>query len=278
MSSLTEETRKAETGQPAGPRACPNCGETVALRFCPRCGQENHDVIVPVRDLLGDVMDEFLKLDSRVFDTLKRLLFRPGALTLEYIAGRRAAYVPPFKLYFLISALFFLMLSYTSDYRSFLKEAEGSGTPVARSTTAPRPTISAEERKYEVAALKLAEWLITNQGMVAFAMVPVFALLLKLVHRRRKRLYIEHLVFAVHLHAFVFLLWTLLLPRFWGVLADPLTLCIPTIYLFIAMRRVYGDGTLGTLWKMAVVGVGYVGVLLTIVMVAMAFFVTRVGA
>ena len=39
-----------------------------------------------------------------------------------------------------------------------------------------------------------------------FFLLPVFALLLKLLYARRKRLYIQHFIFSLHLHAFAYLI------------------------------------------------------------------------
>lgn len=85
-----------------------------------------------------------------------------------------------------------------------------------------------------------------------FAMLPVFALLLKLLYLRSGRFYVEHFVFALHFHAFAFLLSTLLI----GVEQVPGAADVPLIpiaavgwiylYLFLAMRKVYGQGFLRT--------------------------------
>ncbi|MBL7742491.1 MAG: DUF3667 domain-containing protein [Chitinophagaceae bacterium] len=47
--------------------------------------------------------------DSKFFDTLRYLLFRPGFLPKEYINGRRASYLNPIRMYVFTSALFFLI-------------------------------------------------------------------------------------------------------------------------------------------------------------------------
>src|SRR5580658_1431395 len=94
------------------PRTCQNCGTRVDQNFCPNCGQEYTTMIVPIGHLLREVLDLFLLLDSKLLRTLKLLVMRPGFLTNEYIAGRRARYVSPFRLYFVISALYFLAFSF----------------------------------------------------------------------------------------------------------------------------------------------------------------------
>ena len=42
--------------------------------------------------------------------------------------------------------------------------------------------------------------------LVVFLMTPAFAFILWLLHIRSKRYYVEHLVFALHFHAFLYLL------------------------------------------------------------------------
>ncbi len=42
---------------------------------------------------------------------MRYLIGRPGALTREYFAGRRSSYLPPIRLYLIISVVFFLMAS-----------------------------------------------------------------------------------------------------------------------------------------------------------------------
>jgi hypothetical protein len=84
-----------------------------------------------------------------------------------------------------------------------------------------------------------------------FALLPAFALLLKLVYvgRRRRyplrpRLYGEHMVFAAHNHAFFFVMATAMLL----VPAGPLRAAIAVwicVYLLWAMRRVYGGSKAG---------------------------------
>ena len=53
-----------------------------------------------------------------------------------------------------------------------------------------------------------------------FFLLPLFAVSLKLLYLRTKRLYVEHLIFLLHVHAFAFLLLTplLLVPTAWRFL------------------------------------------------------------
>lgn len=95
---------------------------------------------------------------------------------------------------------------------------------------------------------------------VMFALLPVFALLLKVLYVRRRRFYVEHFIFALHVHAFAFALFAAMLllgklPRT-GVLRLGLGLWL-FVYLFLAMRRVYGQGVWRTLAKYLLLGGSY---------------------
>jgi len=90
---------------------------------------------------------------------------------------------------------------------------------------------------------------INNLPQMMFVLLPLFALVLKLLYIRRNRLYVEHLVFALYYHAFVFLLFsatTLLSVGFISTLGALLVV----IYLFLALLRVYRQSVFKTLVKM----------------------------
>jgi len=109
-------------------------------------------------------------------------------------------------------------------------------------------------------------------AQVLFVLMPLFALLLKVFYIFKRRLYMEHLIVALHSHAFVFLSMLLLtlaaLARAWANdaapwLAPPLRwaiiamICWLPLYLFLMQKRVYRQGWLLTTLKFGVIGVCY---------------------
>ena len=90
--------------------------------------------------------------------------------------------------------------------------------------------------------------MIESAPTVMFLLLPVFALLLKLLYIRSNRFYVEHFVFALHYHAFAFVLYTVIIvvPE---VLRPGLLLIWLYLYLPIAMKRVYGQGWFRTSLK-----------------------------
>ena len=109
------------------PDHCLNCGRhPLTTRFCADCGQENTPHAISVAHLAGDVMDEFMKWDGRLFRSLALLLFFPGKLTQEYNAGRRVNYVSPFKMYFVVSAIFVFLLSWNRPPDDIILDGAGA--------------------------------------------------------------------------------------------------------------------------------------------------------
>lgn len=127
------------------------------------------------------------------------------------------------------------------------------------------------------AAWSLGRDVIAHLPKVIFLLLPVFALLLKLLYVRNGWYYAEHLVFALHTHAFAFVIFTLVALLAWGTggaawvgaVATAFQLLIP-VYFVIAMKRVYAQGWLKTLVKVYLLSWMYGTVLIGGVVLAVA--------
>jgi hypothetical protein len=100
-------------------RRCLNCGSVVAGRHCAQCGQAYDVHILSMKEVAGDVTHSLLHLDSRIWQTIKLLVRRPGELTREFIAGRHQRYLPPFRLYLAISVVYFALQALLPGSESF---------------------------------------------------------------------------------------------------------------------------------------------------------------
>ena len=90
-------------------KVCLNCHADLHGRYCHECGQENLEPKETFWHLLTHFAYDVTHFDGKFFSSLKLLLFRPGFLSREYGAGRRAAYLNPIRMYVFTSAFFFII-------------------------------------------------------------------------------------------------------------------------------------------------------------------------
>ena len=108
---------------PVNPKEpCRNCGAEVSERYCSRCGQLASNFHRPFFNLVASSLADTFALDSRLWRTVPMLLFRPGRVTRNYLDGKRARYVPPFRMFLLASLLFFLTVFGLGDQLGWYKD------------------------------------------------------------------------------------------------------------------------------------------------------------
>ncbi len=106
-----------------------------------------------------------------------------------------------------------------------------------------------------------------------FILLPIFALLLKLVYVRRKQNYMRHLVFSIHIHSFIFLVLSLMIALYMMVeanlksLATVFVFAVP-VYIIIALKKVYGQHIGKVISKFFVLSFLYNIVFITVVVLA----------
>lgn len=268
---------------------CLNCGHHVEETYCPHCGQENIELKEDAWHMITHAIADYFHFEHKFFGTIKPLLFKPGQLTVDYVAGKRASFLHPIKLYIFISIVFFIIVFSGSEKKkqesegkaatvteqlekdtlvsddidevkqvlkylpinrskkdSILREVEkeikenGKATinidslPLKKSkfsAFARDETIEQYEKKqralpkdqrdnfiinyfskksiqfnkYPDPGQKIKEDFIKLIPKMMFVLLPLFALILKLVYIRKKRFYYEHLIYSFHTHSAIFL-------------------------------------------------------------------------
>lgn len=311
---------------------CANCGATLAGVYCASCGQRHEPHIHTVAHFAGEAFESISHADSRLWRTLWYLLSRPGFLTRQFLAGHRVSYLPPFRLYLVISVLFFVAVGAPDGEAFQVDVGDDAATPQERvekmrqaadeleqdngpardalkvAAAALRQKAQKEENKalgkdapapvaatrtptkacdglrstepggfnyprlhqacLRVAAdsgAELYKSVVHNIPRAMFVFLPLLGLVMQLLYWRPKRYYVEHLLFLIHNHAFVFLMLTVL----------ALLTMIPVVgghlgllkfaawlymfwYMFRAMRNVYGQRRFITLLKYFAIGFAYV--------------------
>ncbi|MYM94881.1 DUF3667 domain-containing protein [Duganella vulcania] len=316
---------------------CPNCEAVVSGHFCANCGQEAILHHASTREFLHEFIGHYVALEGKLWGTVMRLLFRPGALTLEYIRGRRVRFVQPLRLYLTLSLVFFALMKLTSGFDPGTEESkpepavattaadaarkaakvpsaapgqpEASTPEEADSRRAAEAAIAAMQKDFKLeesasAQAKKAKGgtdvdftLLDKDGdflnrwptlrhkwqafedlpggekgkvftegfyhyapYAIFCLMPVFALMLKVLYLGSGKRFGEHLLFALHTNAFAFFIYSVILVMPFGPVNFVLW-CWLLGYLPWAMRRVYGGsrwgvflrwGTLMTFYSIAI--------------------------
>ena len=346
-------------GELKASEACLNCGTTLTGQYCGNCGQRARSRLISIWELMQEAFGDLLELDSRLWRTLIPLTIRPGKLTRDYLEGRRARFMPPFRTYLVLSIFFFLIAFFdpreelgiffepeadiaeepagdaqiSEDIRDeVLSELVAEGILSADEAELDRgddedsadegdegpefrvsidgAEASSEDDCADIEIEDMPDWLATRltperltavcERMIAddgraflgklldnvpaglFILLPLMALMLKILFPLSKRYYVEHLLFVIHYHAFIFLILSLqiIVGRLTSMASLPaavsaititaVSLYIP-IYLYKSMRRVYEQGHLLTVLKFIVLLVSYFMGLATILLFAALF-------
>ena len=109
---------------------CLNCGARMRGQYCGSCGQRSRSRLISLWELISDAFGDLLEIDSRLWQTLIPLMVRPGRLTYDYLQGRRARFMPPFRMYLVLSLLFFVVAFFDPrEEFGLLFEPEPEPTP-----------------------------------------------------------------------------------------------------------------------------------------------------
>jgi hypothetical protein len=134
---------------------CLNCGTELHGQYCGHCGQRASSRLISLWELTRDAFGDLFELDSRLWRTLVPLLARPGRLTRDYLEGRRARYMPPFRMYLVLSVVFFVVAFFDPrDDLSLLFEPEPEPAPAPEEQAEPdtAPTDAARQKIDELVA------------------------------------------------------------------------------------------------------------------------------
>jgi hypothetical protein len=341
------------------PEACLNCGAPLHGQYCARCGQRARGRLISVWELVRDAIGDLFELDSRLWRTIIPLMFHPGELTHDYLIGRRARFMPPFRTYLVLSIVFFLVAFFDPQQQFGILYENGETAEQQRKTPAEirrevlddlaaegihvpgrvRDQVPAAPEAEKAEPQKQAarsgpnvpvrpdrppnfncdlgdftasgpDWftrrvtkerlqricdtvaadrgrsfinqLLDNIPAALFVLLPLMALILKVLYPLSKRYYVEHLLFVLHFHAFLFLILTLqvLFSRTVALLGFPamltnlsvfvVSLYVP-VYLYKSMRRVYAQGRGITILKYFILVLTYL-VGLTFMLAFAAFY------
>ena len=282
---------RSALGAPAAtPERCANCDAPLSGPYCSQCGQRHEHAVHSFWHFVQEGFEDFTHTDSRLWRTLSALVFRPGFLTREFLQGRRARFLPPVRLYLVLSLAFFVTASFLTQRPGgggtrLIELSSGSGSVTTRQIDMTpalagqvctqilqqMPWLRSLGPRSEASCVSaignggrsLDESVLHNVPRAMFLFLPLLGLVMKALYRRPPRHYVEHLLFFVHNHALIFLALTLY-ALLAAILPAPVTLALGAAlwiyvpaYFFVSMLRVYGQGWAATAGKLAVLSCAY---------------------
>ncbi|MFV0238011.1 MAG: DUF3667 domain-containing protein, partial [Flavobacteriales bacterium] len=108
---------------------CLNCHYTIleSHNFCSNCGQKNNLNRYTIYNLIYDFLYSFVSYDSKLRTSVQAFLKQPGIIAKDFVNGKRARYVNPFRLYFTFSILLILIITSAINYDE-IKSSEDTTT------------------------------------------------------------------------------------------------------------------------------------------------------
>jgi hypothetical protein len=330
-------------------RQCLNCGEILPGLYCTNCGQKDVSYSKPLGSVLSLFFDSWFSVDNRTLRSIFPLLFKPGYLSAQFVAGRRMSYASPIKLYLFSSICYFFLFNISlrtdsmadaysaynekmlnqallnqqdainkaealrNTYRADLpanKEDTASNkedTPSIKEDTAsnkedtasniegaasnkegalliPKTSVTSNVPSKNKLAGRIGEKvknpenlrssLIKGFSYMFFVLMPLFALLLKWIMGKKKQYYFDHLVLAVHFHAFALLFFSfLLLTRMiLGLTITEYLFLVAVLYFIVSVKRFYCENWVRTIARSIVV-IGVYVFFFTIVLVSTSLII-----
>lgn len=366
-----QQMNEAEDSMSGESLDCRNCGALLNGPYCHHCGQSSRNMIKFIGEIFQELLDDLLGYDSRLKHTIFPLLFKPAAISLDYIKGRRSHYVLPIRLYLVTSLLFILVLQFNTDAdginfgddeaqevvteignalddnspsgpvsfdisideESKASDSLNSDDPTNRQVDALKHQSTATENNSSATEHTSDSEIIENQGKenqvnenqnkesevnaaevlfksyfeeinnkwkenksnpgvilekviellpyMMFVLLPLFALVLKLAYVFKKRYYIEHVIFLLHNHCFLYVFLMIdiglsaIIDQLKGSsfpLADVLKTLLDWVanlfamwvfvYIVWAMKRFYRQGWPMTILKASLLSIVYFSLLL----------------
>ncbi len=272
----------------AAAAGCPECGGTLVGDFCHGCGEKRPEARdLSIKHFFTEAAQELTSVEhSKLFHTVWSLLFRPGSLTREWIAGRRKRYLKPLNLCLGILAL--SLFAYSVYKPVSMYDVEKFIRADKREDSIKVFERFAQRKHMELGAAfdRINEKWQRHMSFAPLLIVGGFALVLQLIFISTRRFFVEHLVFAMHFVSFstlvVVLLWPVyffvgLKPGGYNILFAVFKWVLDITYMFYAVRSVYGLGRGRTLLASVVLVAGYFLVYLLVLGTALVGAIISVG-
>ena len=226
---------------------CVNCTTELKGDYCHACGER----VVSPKDftlvkLAEQTVDVFTHLDSKLYGSVKALLFKPGYLSVAYVEGIRKPFMKPFQIFVLTNILFFLSLYNDGVFKKpsyWWFETTDMGYNIK--SIAERKAKESSKTLQEVAVLY--DQKSSSVAKVCLViLIPLLGLIYSILFFKKKMQIGKHFIFAIHCFSFMLILMVVV-----GNLLNLLSFTrtnipfvslfalVSTIYMIFSIRRFY---------------------------------------
>jgi len=227
---------------------CKNCNTPLNGQYCHNCGQKDLDLRKPFREVFSELIGPVADFDKKLFKTLYEYLRHPGKVPAGYMAGKRKTYLPPIRLYLIVSIFFFTLIKISeadflqpdntggkqattvelkidsSDNEAKVKAEAEAETETETETEVKTETENSEEDSFKFMGMNMDEkidhlnndpksfrnlWL-NSFPYVLFFLLPLFSFITWLFFRKSRPYYLSHLVFSAGIQTLIILAMLLL--------------------------------------------------------------------
>lgn len=193
---------------------CKNCGNQFSGKYCNKCGEKfytDHDK--KLSHVFEEVFHFITHFDSKFLKTLKYFLVKPGLVSKEYCEGKRKKYYKPVSLFLVgvvIYLLFPLLQGLNISFSNHINNNNVFHIQYSRNWALHKMQV------YHLTEHDLAEKCNHLSPKFAkvllFVMLPLTALGLALIFRRKRRYFFDHFILATEINTIFLFLFFILVP------------------------------------------------------------------
>jgi len=184
---------------------CATCGTHYEGNYCPRCGQSARIGRYSFKKAILLFLDVWGLGNRGMFRSIRDLILRPGYMIRDYLRGMQMAYFPPFKMFFLLLALWLVVDSGLNIQFVNRDKQNKKETEQIFSRFKPKVTMSEDEKvdekktgilftkeekekmfnqEYERRSGEVGDWIEQHSSLLVLAGLLLFSLPLYLLFRR----------------------------------------------------------------------------------------------
>ncbi len=242
-------------------KECKNCKNSFKGSFCNNCGQKAINERYTIKYLVNLILMSF-NIESGLLYTAKLLFINPGKLINEYLNGKTKCYYNPLKYLLLVTGLSAIFSIWTGVFDAGVQNAHGL------------VDFDTEEAKFQ---MEYVNFIRKYLSFVSLFTIPFYSYISKLIFKKKKQFYTEHLFINSYIIAqyslinilFIFIIF--LIPMFLNIFYFFGTI-MSIIYYAYTLKSIYNIGFLNSLFKSLIIFIfGIISLIVFIIIIMIIY-------